>query len=693
MKINSGGDRRLVSLPLFPSPRTWGALGALVPLCALSLGEVAAAQNGPRPGAPVIAPPAAPVPVVRPELAGFNILIIAFDDAVLKTPMAGVDVPPPAAPAITPGADAPDAGTVPGAMAPAAIAPAAGAHQRVRWVASAKQKEDPDAALFRPEPDPRALTPQPGQNLPPMTNVQSPPGADSAMAPRTGTPVGNAQLSALPLRRSLLAMGFGDVMPTAPDGSTIVRALGERRLTPRVVDDLRQSLLQLTRATAAPNPATLQTGIKAAARIGQAVGYRVVIGLATSPGQDGATAYSLLLVDSMREQGEPLLFDQKGADEISVRETAGSTGAALVEKAVRVWPAVNASDRAALAANHLAAARAAQAAGNIPVAQDELNQALSLDPQRSELYVMLGDLLQNTDPVAAAAAYRRAVDLDARDGATWAKISVAYTTAKVPDWPRALEAGRKALSLGTDTVALRTAMATAQFGRAELFRKADRLDRAEDAEFDARQHLDKALELAPDDPAVIRLLTKQLVNQGRYDEAVQTLDRVAPRFPNDLDIQLQYANALSHLPGREEDAFVATARVWKLSGLKSVDVDAVNYRSLAEGFDNRLYNLGKSAAQITTGVANAALPRESALLQLTKLKEDMSNANDAINTMRPPRSIPNDVRDARVFAADLMNQSLENHQTYLETGQDIFRVRGLELYRQAVAQLNMARGR
>lgn len=689
MKTFSGGDRRRASLLLSSSPRAIAAFGALVPLCTLSVAEVALAQNGPRPGAPVVAPPVAPVPVVRPELAGLNVLIVAFDDAALKTAIPMTDAPEPAAPdAITPdaapGAITPDA-------APAAITPAAGVPGKVQWLAFAKEKEDPDAAKFRLEPDPRALLPQPRQNLPPVTIPQTLPTGPAA--PRSVDPVGRAQLSALPLRRALLAMGFGDVMPTSPDGTTLARAMGERRLTPRVVDDLRRSLLQLTQATAAPKPETLQSGIKAAARIGQAVGYRVVIGLAVAPGQDGATAYSLLLVDAMREKGEPILYDEKGADEIAVREAAGSTGAALVEKTVRVWPAVSTADRATLATNHLELAQAAQAAGNTATAQDELNQAISLDPQRGELYVMLGDLLQNTDPVAAAAAYRRAVDLNARDGATWAKIAVAYTTSKTPDWPRALEAGRKAIALGTDTVALRTAMATAQFGRAELFRKADRLDRAEDAEFDARQHLDKALELAPDDPAVVRLLTKQLINQGRYEEAVQTLDRVAPRYPKDIDVQLQYASALSHLTGREEDAFVASSRVWKLSGLKSVDVDAPNYRALAEGFDARLYNLGKSAAQITTGVANAALPRESALLQLTKLKEDMSDADAAINTIRPPRSVPTDVRDARVFAADLMNQSLENHQTYLETGQDIFRVRGLELYRQAVAQLNLARAR
>ena len=46
---------------------------------------------------------------------------------------------------------------------------------------------------------------------------------------------------------------------------------------------------------------------------------------------------------------------------------------------------------------------------------------------------------------------------------------------------------------------------------------------------------------------------------------------------------------------------------------------------------------------------------------------------------------------AAPLAADLRSKK-DTMMPALETGQDIFRVRGLELYRQAVAQLNLARG-
>jgi hypothetical protein len=188
-------------------------------------------------------------------------------------------------------------------------------------------------------------------------------------------------------------------------------------------------------------------------------------------------------------------------------------------------------------------------------------------------------------------------------------------------------------------------------------------------------------------------LARKLVEARRFDEAAQTLDRVAPRYPKDLEIQTQYAAALTGQIGREEDAFVAYAKVWKLSGIKNVDVDALTYRALAQGFDLRVRNLGKSAIQLTTGVANGALPREDALLQLTKLKEDMSSAENAINVLRAPASIAPDGPASRVFAADLMNQALEAQQIYLETGQDLQRSRGGQLANQAVARLNAARGR
>ena len=82
-----------------------------------------------------------------------------------------------------------------------------------------------------------------------------------------------------------------------------------------------------------------------------------------------------------------------------------------------------------------------------------------------------------------------------------------------------MTAGRKALALNYDSAALRVAMATAQYGRADLFRKNDYPGRAEDAEADARAQLDRALELAPDDPSAVRLLASSLMKSRRYEEA------------------------------------------------------------------------------------------------------------------------------------------------------------------------------
>lgn len=499
-------------------------------------------------------------------------------------------------------------------------------------------------------------------------------------------------MAALPLRRALMGMGVGDVMPASPDSTFLARSLGNGRLTARVLESLRLAMLGIVAAPGKPADDDVMQGIRAAVRVGQSVGYRAVLVLAVRPGTDGGR-YAMLLADSMKETGEPLVFDEKGPDEMTWRETGGATAAALIQRSLRRWPDVSTTDRATLATAHLEAARTALLHGDTATGQDELNQTIALDPQRGEGYVLLGDLLKNSDPAAAASAYRRAVDLNARDGDTWVKIAQSFVTSKPPDWAKAIDAGNKAIGLGVDTAALRIALATAQYGRAELFRKAERLDRAEDAEFNARQHLDRALQLAPDDPTAVRLLTKQLITQQRYEEAVQMLDRVAPMYPKDLDIQTQYATVLSRLDGREEDAFVASSRVWKISGVKTVDLDAPTYRHLAEGFDARVYSIGRSCNQLTTAVADAALPRETALLQIVKLKEDMAAADEAINKMRPPFVVGTDVRDSRIFAADLMTQALENHQMYLETTQDINRVRGLELIRQAIAQLNTARSK
>ncbi|WP_170065519.1 tetratricopeptide repeat protein [Abditibacterium utsteinense] len=662
------------------------------------------------------APSVVAAPVAVPAAPNIKILLLAIDelpapgvrsphlatpadrgaDAIVPAPLAPTPVAPDAivpAPIVpVPGAPAPPSAKTP-AIAPM-LAPAGGVavSRQPVWIVQAqkKKKVDKDADLFRLEPEPNRVFPRKPQA------PDAPLAAPSLVPQIPQEPLGRARLAALPLRDALLAFGWRDVALAAPDATLVTDALSERRLTPHTLDALKEALAQLAAPDTVPSPEVKRNATLAATRIGQALGYRAVVVLHVAPAslQDGAQSagFSLILADSARENGEPILFDEQGVNELALRQAGASTAAALLDKTLRTWPDVSAQSQIDLAATHLTAARALLAAGNVSDAQDELNQTIALDSSKGEPFVLLGDLLAATDAAGAAKAYRRAVELDARDGATLAKIAVAYSSSTVPDWPRALDAGTKALATGFDSVPLRVALATAQFGRADLFRKAERRDRAEDAEFDARKHLDRALELAPDDPTAVRLLARELVNARRFKEATQTLDRIAPRYPADLEIQTQYALALGGQIGREEDAFVAYARVWKLSGVPRADVDAIKYRALIQGFDARLYNLGKSAVQLTTGVANAALPREDALLQLTKLKEDMDEAQNAIGILRPPTLSSSESPAARQFAAGLMNQSLEQQQIFLETGQPLARLRGSQLYAQAVGQLNAARG-
>lgn len=685
--------------------RFWPLLAGTVLLGALHFAGSAQAQNG-RGTAQKTAPPtlAAPLtaPAVVPTAPNLKILILAIDE-----------LPAPAR--ITPNSNVP---VVPDAIVPDAIlpilpaeepafSPASATFIRPSWIAQAQKKKkaekvDKDADLFRLEPATGGATlakkgamgiasiapdpnPAPGAMLP------------SPTVPFTGEVMGRSRLAALPLRNSLLALGWRDVTAASPTSALFTNALNDRRLTSRTLDTLQAALKQLATPGAVPLNSTTKRAILAATRIGQSLGYRAVAVLYVSPSslQNGVqnAGFSVLLADSAREAGEPILFDEKGTGETELRQAGASTAAVLMDRTLRLWPDVSDQSRLDLAATHLTQARAFLAAGDALNAQDELNQAVALDSSKAEPFVLLGDLLATTDPSGAARAYRSAVELDARDGATLAKVAVAYTGGTIPDWPRALDAGRKAIALGFDSVPMRVAMATAQFGRADLFRKADREDRAEDAEIDAREHLKRALELAPDDPLAVRLMARQLVESGRFTEATQTLDQIAPRYPKDLEIQTQYALALSGQTGREEDAFVAYGRVWKLSGTKSVLVDDIKYRALSRGFDLRLYNLGKSAVQLTTGVANATLPREDALIQLTRLKENLDEAENAIDILRAPTSVAPDAPAARQYAAGLMSQSLEQQQYFLETGVTLARTRAFQLYSQSVAQLNAARGR
>ncbi|HEX8834897.1 MAG TPA: tetratricopeptide repeat protein, partial [Abditibacteriaceae bacterium] len=524
--------------------------------------------------------------------------------------------------------------------------------------------------------------------------------------------------AAAPLRRSLLQSGFLDVLTSAPDGAAVRRVVIEQRLSQRVLDGLQNAMQQLTATTLnAPPPVAApelaeqagagapavsnaqQEVVASAVRLGQAMGYRAVVLLAVVPTKSttenaaapaSAATYAMMIVDSDRATSDFMVFDQEGAGTLDQHEAAASTGAALLLKKLTLWPEVTPAQRMQRATDYLREARAALDGGAREAAIDLLNQALSLDPGRAEAQVLLGDVLQPTDPVAAAVAYRRALETNVVDpGEMWEKMAVSYAASR--DWPRTLDAGRRSLALRRDSAVLRQAMATAQFGRADLFRRADRAESAEEAETDAYRHLDRARELAPNDPGISRLLAAQLVNQKRYREAVEALDRLMPQVTPDIDLQTLYATALTERGARDADAFQAWARAWQMAGTQQAPMNALRYRRIAEGFDQHAADLARQGAQQASGVAVGTLPRENALLQLQKLAEGMQLAEVAIKILQPPAASYEATHASRIFAADLMNQAINAHRVYVETGDEIYRSRGNELHRQAINQLNAAR--
>jgi tetratricopeptide (TPR) repeat protein len=314
----------------------------------------------------------------------------------------------------------------------------------------------------------------------------------------SSTAPGLAQAAAAALRRALVGSGWSDVLTTAPDSAVMRRAFNEGRITPASLDLLRNSLSQLAALSlqdaAAPSSpmtseaspltpvpaadgartAVMQSLTQAASRLGQVLGYRALLALAVIP-QNAATTgvrreatYVMYLVDTLREVGSPLTFDEGGADAVQMHETAALAASAFANKELRLWTAVGESERAQKIQNYLQQARAALEANKTEEARAAAQQALALDSTLVEAHMLLGDANKKSDPVAAAAAYRLALGKNAAgDGEVWARIAAAQAAGR--NWPGALEAARRALELRHDSAALRQAMALAQFGRAQLF--------------------------------------------------------------------------------------------------------------------------------------------------------------------------------------------------------------------------------
>lgn len=548
-------------------------------------------------------------------------------------------------------------------------------------------------------PRPAPARPENGRLIPGLPDISLPGDEEVEMPSRR--PAGRAQLAAAPLRRSLNALGLRDVLTTPLDGSTIIRSVMAGRLSTRVLDSLRFSTGQMLESLNAnanpdvPSPMFVQArqkAIQAASRIGLSLGYRAVVVLALT--KDGQ--YSYLLVDTTQESGETFFVPANGATQVVRDQTAAASAANTLSARLVAWTPFTSGDRAQRIEAHMSAAQIAIENNDLATTQDQLNQVVSLDPSYTAAYILLGDALQNSDPIGAAKAYQRAAEINTRNGAVWSKIALVHTMSNPPDWIRSLSAANKALQLGFDSANLRTAMAASEFGRADLLRRRGLPDQAEDTELIARRHLDRARELAPDDPEVAagvsRLMAKYLLDQKRYKEAVQALDLLAIQYPDDLQTQTMYARALEGQNTRLEDLFLAWARVWKLSGESEVLLDATRYGRIADGFDQRMVNISKNVFQMTSGVATGALLRETAILQTARSLTDLTETVTALRLMRPPvgRS-SSDAHVSRLFAADLMQQAMEFYSQFLETGQEISRTRAVDLHRQAIESLNDAR--
>jgi hypothetical protein len=198
---------------------------------------MASAQTPAAPPLNAAAQLAASIPSAPP----ISILILAFDELGVPVPLQALppapvtidDIPDPAPPAIVPAVPAPQ------------LAPMQWNGPDVRWQASAQRKKKENDFTLAPEPG--GLIPLP---VKPVTPRAAPPTPSAPLvAAEAAAPPGRAQTAAVSLRRALVARGFREVMTAAPDSSSVVRALSERRLTPRVMREL-QSALQILSAGA-----------------------------------------------------------------------------------------------------------------------------------------------------------------------------------------------------------------------------------------------------------------------------------------------------------------------------------------------------------------------------------------------------------------------------------------------------------
>ncbi|GAB4385711.1 tetratricopeptide repeat protein [Albidovulum sp.] len=203
------------------------------------------------------------------------------------------------------------------------------------------------------------------------------------------------------------------------------------------------------------------------------------------------------------------------------------------------------------------------AAGNWDAAIEVLRQLSKDYPERSDIWAAYGDALRRQERFAEAAdAYDRAVALfAAEEPRQWV---VYYTRGiareRLKRWPEAEANFRKALDLSPDQPAVLNYLGYSY------------LDRKDETKYDeALAMIERAVAARPDDGAITDSLGWALYLLGRYDEAVTQLERAVELMPVDpvindhlgdaywavgrrLEAQFQWRRALSFKPESEAEA-------------------------------------------------------------------------------------------------------------------------------------------
>ena len=524
-----------------------------------------------------------------------------------------------------------------------------------------------------------------------------------------------------PAETPLATPSLSTAAPAVPAPAAVTPAVPTDNVTGNVTDNVTGNASDNAPDNSFEN--ATQRAVAAASRLGQVLNYRAVVVLTLASDSAGKTHYVMLLVDALRENGDVTSFDVPSANPTIATTNAtpssgtlntsrlvsyqmsAEVGSTLLQQKLTAWAQAPLGDRNKITADSLETARVALDENRLTDAREALSRVLAFDARQRDALLLLGDVqLKGGDAEAAILSYRRASILDGDQGAAWARLTTSYAAAR--NWPETLNAGKQALAANADSVALRLAMATAQLGRAQLFTDAGRADSADDALADAALHLAKARQLAPDDPAVLRLLAQQLTMKNQTRQALQMLDRAAPQLAYDRDFQVSYATLLAGRDGRERDAFSAWMRATQLidSATSSTGsstgngassqlpiVDRARFRRLTEGYDQVVAKMVMRAYTLTEGIVQGNVSRESALLELKPMTSNIALANQVLKSLTPPDDRLHDAYTTRLTLGDTFSQAINAYEMYAENGDDALHDKAVELHKTAMSGLNALR--